>query len=97
WDLEHGSPTRMQVEGNEMFERTVLLLLLATLMASCAGTSREIAPPVTTRQQANVVGISSDKAIDIANDAALKTYPSLKGFKHVICEQQIFWRIIYDG
>jgi hypothetical protein len=80
-----------------MFERTFLLLLAITLMASCAKTSQEGISPVTTKEQATVIGISSDKATLIANEAALKSYPSLSGFKAVVCEQQILWRIIYDG
>ena len=80
-----------------MFERVALLLVASTLMVSCADTTREIAPPVTTKEQAIVTGISSDKAISVANEAALKSYPSLKEFRPVVCEQQVFWRIIYDG
>lgn len=80
-----------------MFERVVLLILASTLITCCSNTSREIVAPVTTKEQAIVNGISSDKAIGIANEAALKSYPSLKDFKPVACEQQVFWRIIYDG
>lgn len=80
-----------------MFERLVLLLLASTLMSACANTTREIARPVTTKEQATVIGISSDKAIGIANETVLKSYPRLKTFKAVACEQQVFWRIIYDG
>lgn len=79
-----------------MFQRTLLLLAASTLMASCA-TSRKIIPPVTVKEQAIVVGISSDKAVGIGNEAVLKSYGSLKEFKPVACEQQVFWRIIYDG
>jgi len=80
-----------------MFGRAILLLAASTLIASCAATNQELIPPVRTQEQAIVAGISSDKAIAIANDAALKSYPSLKEFRPVVCEQQVFWRIIYDG
>ena len=80
-----------------MFERAVLLLVVSTLMVSCSDTSRDILAPVTTKEQAIVTGISSDKAISIANEAIIKSHPSFKEFKPVVCEQQVFWRIIYDG
>ena len=79
-----------------MFGRAIFLLALSSITASCG--NQEIIPPVTTRQPpAMVNGISSDKALATANDAALKQYPSLKDFRPVVCEQQIFWRVIYDG
>jgi hypothetical protein len=80
-----------------MSERVILLLAAIILTASCAGRKQEIPPQVTTQEPAFVTGMSSDKAIGIANEAALKSFPSLKEFKPVACEQQIFWRVIYDG
>lgn len=79
-----------------MFGRAILLLAVSTL-ASCGATNQENIPPVRTQEQAVVSGISRDKAIAIANDAALKSYPSLREFRPVACEQQVFWRVIYDG
>src|SRR5687768_16755096 len=79
-----------------MFGRAILLLAVSTL-ASCGATNQENIPPVRTQEQAVVSGISRDKAIAIANDAAVKSYPSLREFRPVACEQQVFWRVIYDG
>lgn len=88
----------MQIVGwNEMFARTILLLAVSTLAASCGATNQEPIPPVKQQEQANVSGIGSDKAIALANEAAVKSYPSLQKFRPVVCEQQIFWRVIYDG
>lgn len=42
-------------------------------------------------------GISKEEAIASATQDALKTYDSLAQFNIVTCEQQIFWRIIFDG
>jgi hypothetical protein len=45
----------------------------------------------------NLEGISKEAAVTIANEDVLKDYNSLNAFKIVVCEQSIFWRVIYDG
>lgn len=60
----------------------------------------EIAPVDTQRVEdegSKLKGITGEQAVEIAKTEALKTYESLDGFKVVICEQEIFWRVIYDG
>ncbi len=41
--------------------------------------------------------ITREEAVAIANKEVVKAYGSLDRFKVVACEQEIFWRIIYDG
>jgi len=71
------------------------------LVSACVQKPPDIKPVATNQaaEQASIVrGITHDEAVAIANKEVVKVYgSSLDRFKVVACEQEIFWRIIYDG
>src|SRR2546425_5923234 len=70
------------------------------LVSACVQKPPDIKPVATNQaaEQASIVrGITRDGAVAIANKEVVKAYGSLDSFKVVACEQEIFWRIIYDG
>lgn len=71
------------------------LLLLAE---SCGGTRPTVsAINVERTPGVKLEGITKEAAVDIANEELLKDYQSPSAFNVVVCEQSLFWRVIYDG
>lgn len=71
------------------------LLLLAE---SCGGTRPTVsAINVERTPGVKLEGITKEAAVDIANEEMTKDYQSPSAFNVVVCEQSLFWRVIYDG
>lgn len=71
------------------------LLLLAE---SCSGRRPTVsAINIERTPGVKLEGISKEAAVDIANEEVTKDYQSPSAFNVVVCEQSLFWRVIYDG
>ncbi len=71
------------------------LLLLAE---SCGGTRPTVnAINLERTPGIKLEGISKEAAVDIANEEVTREYQSANAFNVVVCEQSLFWRVIYDG
>jgi hypothetical protein len=77
------------------FLLTAALLLPLSSIAQLPGTESGDIVRIE-KGAAGVKGITRNQAVKIANQEALKSYKSLNDFKVVPCEQEIFWRVIYD-
>ncbi len=75
--------------------------ILCLLIINGCGRRQTTVEPVHLIQsgEPNVIvrGISKEQAVTIANSDALKDFKDLANFSIVVCEQPLFWRIIYDG
>jgi hypothetical protein len=76
-----------------------VLLCIVFVMHGCISPKTQVVPNSSQQSKENLsasTGISSDEAIAIANNDAKEEHVSLIGFPVVVCEQSVFWRIIYD-
>jgi hypothetical protein len=77
----------------------VVILLILTSASSCSRTKPAI-EQVNLHQgeaETKLTGINKEAAANIANQDLVKNHESPVVFNMVLCEQALFWRVIYDG